>query len=189
MKNNYLRFTFISNGIFVFAGTLIAPIFAIYLSQFTPDIAMISLVASAFMVSTGFFLIILAKVGGKIKNHSKYFVIGFLIRTITWFSFIFVTDIWHIIFLQIFLGLGEAVGSTIFEVIVAEHLNDGKEVEDYATWKLIQSISAAAAAAMGGIIAEFYGFQMIFMIMTALSIVSAVVFYLGVRKRKTISPL
>lgn len=186
MKNNYLKFIYISNGIFIFASSLLFPIFAIYINRYTVDLAVISLVSSVFLASTAIFLAILARVGARMRNHSKYLIIGFLLRTLGWFSFLFVTDISQIILLQVLLGLGEAVGSTFFDVILAEHLDKGKYVEDYATWKLIQNLGGAAAAAMGGIIAEFYGFHYVFIIMTVLSIVSAGVFYLGTKEHSKV---
>lgn len=185
MKNRYLKIIYISNGVFVFAASLVGPIFALYLNSFHVEIFKISLASTIWLVSTAVFYALLSAYGDRLKSLSFFLVLGFLIRTFCWIGYIFATDIMHIYILQIFLGLGEAVGSTYFDVSVAEHLDEGKHVRDYSEWKLIQSLASAGAATVGGVIVELYGFSNLFLIMAILALVSTFIFVYGMGKSNT----
>lgn len=182
MKNFYLRTIYFSNGIFVFAHSLVVPIFALFLANFKVDIIQISLTSTIFLVSTGFFLLFLTLIGDKLHHNTVLLVFAFLVRATVWFGYIFATRIEHVYILQIFAGLGEAIGSTIFAVIVAEHLDEGNHVENYSVWNLIQSIAAGIAAVSGGFIVEKFGFNYLFALMSFLAIISALTFILGMRQ-------
>jgi DHA1 family quinolone resistance protein-like MFS transporter len=184
MKNFYLRLVFVSNGVFVFAASLIGPIFAIYLNELKVDVIEIGLTSTIFMASSTLCLAIISVYGDREKHRSRYLILGFMIRCVAWLSFIFVDSIFQIYIIQIILGIGEAVGSTSFDVIVAEHLDEGDHVKDYSIWRLIQSFAAALAALVGGIIAQEYGFDMLFIFMSILAFLSTVIFVYGLKHRR-----
>lgn len=182
MKNFYLRTIYFSNGVFVFGYSLVVPIFALYLNDFNVDIVQISLTSTIFMVATAFFLLILSLIGDKIQHKSRLLVLAFILRGIVWVSYIFAKNIEMVYFLQIFAGLGEAVGSTIFAVIVAEHLDEGNHVEDYSIWNLIQAVAGGLAAVFGGFIVQTLGFNYLFGLMGFLALMAAFIFIYGMRQ-------
>src|SRR4030042_5027981 len=94
---------------------------------------------SAFLISTFIFTLIISGVGDKIKEKEYLLLAGFLTRSVTWLLFIFTTNILYLVFLQILLGLGEALGTPAFDAIFSEHLDDGKRIHNYASWKLISN--------------------------------------------------
>jgi MFS family permease len=182
VKNLYLRTVYFANGIFVFGHALVVPIFALFLNDFNIDLIQISFTSTVYLVSTAFFLVILSLIGDRFSRKTRFVAIAYLIRGIVWFSYIFVTSIEQVYFLQVIAGLGEAIGSTFFQVVVAEHLDEGHHVQDYSVWKLIESMAAGLAAVVGGFIVETFNFQVLFGLMAILSVLSTLTFILGMRQ-------
>ena len=97
---------------------------------------------------------------------------GFLVRAVAWFMFIFAVNIFHFVFLQVLLGLGEALGTPAFDSIFAEHLDGGEHIKEYAGWKLIVNGATAIGTIIGGLVVTTLGFSWLFAAMSGLAIVS-----------------
>lgn len=99
MNNKALKILFIYNGVFVLAGSLLGPLYAIYVEKFQ-------------------------------------------------------------------------LGTPAFEVIFAEHLDEGKHIADYSDWKLISNIMLALGTLIGGVIVSKFGFTPLFLLMSSLAVIS-----------------
>lgn len=172
MNNQALKILFIYNGVFVLAGSLLGPLYAIYVEKFQAGILPVSISWSAFLISTTVFTFILSKIGDRVKEKEYLLLAGYFVRALAWFLFIFVGDIVFLIILQICLGLGEALGTPAFEVIFAEHLEEGKHIAEYSDWKLISNIMLALGTLIGGVVVSKFGFTLLFLLMSSLAIIS-----------------
>lgn len=181
-NNNALKILYISNGIFVFADRLLGPLYAIFAEKFDADILSISFAWFVYMLSATIFTLIIAKTGDKIKEKEYLLVAGFLIRSLSWVLYIFTANIYIFFLIQIILGIGEAVGSPAFDSIFAKHLNRGSEINNYATWKLVQNFALAIASLIGGFIVFYTNFSILFLIMAILSVFSSIIVLLQPRK-------
>lgn len=76
---------------------------------------------------------------------------------------------------QILLGLGEALGSPAFDSIFAEHLDRNKHVKEFSDWKLIYNLTMAAGTVLGGLLAVKFGFNVLFLTMSCLALVSFII--------------
>lgn len=182
MKNSALKVLYLYNGIFCLAGSLLGPLYAVFVEKFHGGVLAISASWAAFIISATFFIYLLSKVGDRFKEKEYLLLAGFLVRAIVWFLFIFIGNIWSLVVLQIFLGLGEALGSPAFDAIFAEHLDKGQFIKEYANWKLVMNIALAAGTLTGGVIVAKFGFVPLFLTMSALSIVSFIGVLLKPRK-------
>lgn len=171
MNNKSLKILFIYNGIFVFAGSLFGPLYAVYVGLLDKNILSVSITWSAFLIATVVFTLIISKIGDRIKEKEYLLLAGFLVRAIAWFLFIFATNVYYLFFLQILLGLGEAFGTPAFDAIFAEHLDDGRHIEEYSDWKLVLNAATGIGTIIGGVIATKFGFQWLFISMSVLAIV------------------
>ena len=77
-----------------------------------------------------------------------------------------------LIFLQVLLGVGEALGSPAFDAIFAEHLDSGRHILEYSDWKLIANMATATGVIIGGAIVEIFGFPWLFASMSLLATVA-----------------
>jgi len=172
LKNNALKTLFIYNGIFVMATAMLGPLYAIYVVKFVDGVIAVSISWAAFLISTSFFTYIVSKKGDQVKEKEYLLLAGYLIRIISWLSLIFVHNLTALVLVQIFLGLGESLGSPSFNVLFADHLDKNRHVKEYSEWLLIANLTSAVGIIIGGIIVSNYGFETLFVLMSLLSLTS-----------------
>lgn len=174
--NRTLRVVYLYNSFFMFAASLLGPLYAVFVATFDTNVMTVSGSWAAFLLSSFLFTIVIARVGDGLKRKRGLLLSGFLIRATVWGGYAFVGDVYSLIGLQIFLGLGEALGTPAFNAIVAEHLDRGKHIANFAQWKLYSDFSVAFGTIIGGIIVVAIGFRSLFVFMSVLALVS----FLGV---------
>lgn len=172
MKNKALKNLFIYNGIFVFAGSLLGPLYAVFVETIDTNIISVSLSWSAFLISTTLFMILVRKYGDFFKEKEYLLMAGYLVRAIVWFLFPSLSTIFGLIVLQALLGLGEALGTPAYDAIFAEHLDKNRHVQNYTDWKLVSNIVGAIAVVLGGAFVKGFGFSALFYSMGTLALVS-----------------
>jgi MFS family permease len=111
-----------------------------------------------------------------VKEREYLLLGGFLIRGIAWLLFILAGSVLHLILIQILLGIGEALGSPAFGAIFAEHLDEGMQIKEYSSWKIVENSITAIATIVGGLIVSSFGFVPLFIAMSGLAFIS----FLGV---------
>ncbi len=168
--NKSLKVLFLFNGIFVFASMLLGPLYAVYVESIDKNILFVSITWAVFLASATFFTFIVSQKGDSIKEKEYLLMGGFLIRSISWILFIFIGSIFHLILVQIFLGLGEALGNPSFDAIFAQHLDEGMQIKEYSAWKLVVNGATAIATIIGGLIVVNFGFEALFIIMSLLAL-------------------
>ena len=170
--NNSLKVLFLFNGIFVFAATLLGPLYAVFVETIDDNVLAISFSWAAFLLSATFFTYIISQKGDSLKEKEYLLVGGFLIRGISWILFIFAGNFLHLIIIQILLGVGEAFGSPSFNAIFAEHLDKGMQIKEYSSWQVIQNIITALATIIGGFVINSFGFVPLFVAMSSLAFIA-----------------
>ena len=129
-NSNALKILFISNGIFVFADRLLGPLYAIFVEKFDTNILSVSFSWFIFMLSATLFTLIISKYGDRIKEKEYLLIAGFILRVISWILYIFTNSLLMFIFVQILIGIGEAVGSPAFDSILTNYLKKGAEINN-----------------------------------------------------------
>lgn len=171
MKNKALRALYIYNGVFLLAASMLGPLYAVYVERFVNGIMSVSISWSAFLISTTIFTYLISKKGDGVKEREYLMMAGYLLRIVSWLSFIFVNNLLSLVFIQILLGLGEALGTPSFNAIFAEHLDKDKYVSEYSNWTLISNLFSALGIIIGGIIVSNFGFKFLFVLMSAISLI------------------
>jgi MFS family permease len=170
-----LKVLFISNAIFVFADRLLGPLYAIFTEKFDANVLSISFSWFIFMISATVCTVIVNKYGDKVKEKEYLLVAGFLIRVLSWILYIFTTNLLMFFAIQIILGIGEAIGSPAFDAIFAKHLKKGAEIGEYSSWKILQNFALAIGSLVGGIVVFYLNFNVLFILMAILGIISSVI--------------
>lgn len=172
--NKSLKLLLSINSIFVLAGNLLGPLYAVYIEGLGGSIAVVSGTWSVMLLTTTLVNFALIRYGDRIKEHEYLLIAGFIFRAIAWIGFVYAGNIAAIIALQIVVGVGEAVGSTGFDAIFAEHLDRSSHIRDYAVWKTISNIIAAIATFIGGFVVTLYGFSPMFYFMGTIALACAI---------------
>lgn len=180
--NKSLKILLGINSVFVLSANLLGPLYALFIENLGGSIAVVSGTWSVMLLTTTLVNFVLIRYGDRVKEHEYFLITGFVFRAIAWIGFVYAQNLATIILLQIVIGLGEAVGSTGFDAIMAEHLDKSSHIRDYAVWKTISNLLASLATLVGGFIVTWYGFSPMFYFMGTVAIGCAIFTYLLPRK-------
>lgn len=171
MRHKTLRILLVSNSVFMLAIGLLGPLYAVFVQKFSSAVMTISISWAVFILSSTLFVFILSRVGDRLDK--KYLLLGgFLVRSLAWILLIFVSSLSQLIFLQVLLGLGEALGTPAFEALFAEHLDQGKHIRNYSDMWVANNVVAGVGTLIGGVVVSYLGFPILFILMSSLAIFS-----------------
>ncbi len=182
--SNSLKTLFTVNSIFVFASQLLGPLFAVYVMKIDGGVMLISLATSVQLLSSTLFLAFVSKWGVGIKEKEYLLAVGYILRAFGWLGYIFVSGPVALILLQLVFGLGDALGTPSFNAIFAEHVDKQNDVPMYADWSVISNLIMALGTVLGGYLVTVWGFNVLFVIMSAMAMVSF--FLVLITPRKTL---
>lgn len=169
MPNKVLRTLFIVNGMFVLAQNMLGPLYAVYVQGVgLSSVVLISASWAIFLTTATIGNYLLMKIEDGV-NREDLFLASLLLRVGVWIMYIFVQNFWMLALSQVILGIGEALGTSSFEVIFAEHLDKNRHVHEYAEYQLINNAALAVAALLGGLIVKQFGFISLFVLMAILT--------------------
>lgn len=181
MNNPALKALYISNGIFVFAGAMLVPLYAIFAEDIGATIFIISALTSVLLIAKVVTVFFLQKFGDGFAEKEYLLIGGFVVRAIGWIGLLFFQTIPALFVMQVILGFGDGVGSPSFRALFATHLDSGKEVRRYSEWELILATGGSIGALTGGYIVTNFGFETLFVLMSGLAVISAIVILLKPR--------
>ena len=118
------------------------------------------------------------KLGDKIKEREYLLGLGYFLRGLGFFGYIFIQSPFHLLFVQIILGIGEAFGNPSFKAIFSDHLDKGKYSSEWGVWDALYSITVGLSAMIGAFIVSIFGFATLFIIMGSIAILSSVIIML-----------
>ncbi len=171
-QNKYLLNLFFFNGIFVLASGLLGPLYAVFVERIDDSVLAVSFSWAAFLFSTTFFLLIVAKYADLVEEKKYLVMIGYLLQAIVWLCFPQINSLTQLIVLQIILGGAEALGAPTFQAMIADHLDDGNKIKELSVWKIVLNAATAVAAVVGGLIVATWGFNVLFYSMAGLALIS-----------------
>ena len=165
---------------FFSAFGLIGPIFAIFVTQ---QIAGATIATAGFAATLNLLTRALAQMPvaryvdrrkGE-KDDFLFMVAGSTLISIVPFIYLFVETPIHLYIAQVILGIGGALANPGWYAIFTRHIDKNKEGTEWTLENVGVGLAAAGAAAIGGILAERFGFQNLFLIVGILSLIGLIV--------------
>ena len=182
-ENKDLKALYLINGIFIFASSLLGPLYALYVGDIKSGPLAVSFSWAVFILAASLFLAILSAYGDRLKNRELAVCVSFLIRSIAWFGMAFITTFIQLLVVQVVLALGDALGGPTFDALIAEHLDKNKHVHDYADWRILAYLAMGVGTLAGGYLMDIYGFKILFMSMSVLALIPTIVIYFKMVKK------
>jgi len=160
----------------VISGNLLGPLFAIFVSSFNATAFQVS-VSWATMIIAGLLTSVVVSrfIGDSTRRSVGLVTAGYVISAFAWLAYIAVDNIPQLLIVQVFLGVGLAIGTAPFQALFAEHLDKGKHIHDYADKQIISKVIEFSAVLAGGAILTLFGFDVLFMIMSLLTLLAAII--------------
>ena len=170
MKINHVIKTLVLSDFFVNAGfSVFAPIFAIFITKQIQGgtLEVVGFAAAIVQIAKVTLEIPIAKFLD--KNHGEYddfysLIFGSFLVAMVPFMYLIATEVRHIYFISALYGAGIAFIVPPWYAIFSRHLDKLNESFEWSIDSVAIGIAAAVAAAVGGILAQKFGFNFVFFI-------------------------
>jgi len=156
----------------------VLPIFAIFISEHIEggDVRVAGFATSIYWITLSLVLIPFGKYLD--KNHGEkddlcFIIIGTILAAGAVFGLIFASLPWHIYLLQAVYAIGMGMNIPGYTAIFTRHIDKGKEASSWSARAAFIGIGAGIAGALGGTIAYYFGFRVLFSGVVILLLVSA----------------
>ena len=182
--NKIIKVLMLSDFIIISAFGFVAPIFALFLTDKIQGgtIETVGYAAAIYWVAAVLTRLPIARHIDKTKSEKDdfYFMIfGSILIAVVPFLWVFSTKIWHIYFIQALYGLGYSLRMPGWFGMFTRHIDKGHEGYEWSFDSLVSGVGSGITAALGGIMAARMGFNALFIVIGALSIIgSAVLIFL-----------
>ncbi|NMB48214.1 MFS transporter [Candidatus Kuenenbacteria bacterium] len=189
-----IRYLILSDFFLFFAVGLLSPIFAVFvLENIENKIEVIGFAVACYWITRVVMVMPISRLMDKIKGEAdeySFMVVGtFLIAIIPLF-YALSSKSWHIYFLQALNGFANAMAVPAWRIIFTKNID--KKIVGFE-WSLEDvgvGIATALSAAIGAIIADKFGFNVLFVVIAFFGIISAtILLILGKSKRNIIKEL
>ena len=179
MKINHVVKTLVLSDLYINAGfSVFAPIFAVFVTKQIDGgtLAVVGFAAAIFQIFKSGLQIPIARYLD--KNHGEYddfysMVLGTSLIALVPFLYLFAAKANHIYMIQALYGIGAAFAIPPWYAIFTRHVDKMQENVEWSMDSIAIGIGAAVSAASGGLLAEKFGFQFVFVLGGVLAVFGA----------------
>lgn len=170
MKINHVVKTLVLSDFYINAGfSVFAPVFAVFVTKQIDGgtLAVVGFAAAIFQVFKSGLQIPIAKYLD--KNHGEYddfysMILGTSLIALVPFLYLFAAKASHIYIIQALYGIGASFAIPPWYAIFTRHVDKMRENVEWSLDSIAIGVGAATSAALGGLLAERFGFQFVFLL-------------------------
>jgi MFS family permease len=167
--NKVIKFLILSDLALLVGEGFITPIFAVFLIGKIQggNIEVVGFATAIYWIITSLVLIPAARFIDKRKGEKDdllFVILGSILAGLAVFGYIFSYLPWHIYVLQGIYAIGMGLNVPGYTGIFTRHVNKGKEASGWGTRGALIGIGTGIAGALGGTIAQNFGFTTLFLI-------------------------
>ncbi|MFH1046854.1 MAG: MFS transporter [Patescibacteria group bacterium] len=167
--------------IFYTAVGLVTPIVAVFYVDHVNggSVALAGLATATFWIVKSIVQIPVSLYADSHKGEGDDFsmmIVGFVIAALVpFFYYLFVTQAWQVYLMEIISGIGYGLSVPTYLAMFTRHIDRQKENFEWTLHSNAVGLGYAAAAAIGGLIAERFGFGAMFLMTSAIMFLTPVV--------------
>lgn len=180
---------FIISEIFLWSSwNAIIPIFAIFAANQIPN-SNTEIAASSFscyLIVRVIFELISGRYLSKSREIDKFIIsiIGIILMSLGYLGFALTKDVVSLFFFYGVIGMGLGIASPAKNSLFSTHLDKDKEVTEWSLYDSFVFMGMAMSAAIGGFVANRYGFPFLFYLVAITNLLSMIPYILYAKKRK-----
>lgn len=176
--NKIVKVLMLSDFLITSAFGFIAPIFAIFLTDKIKGgtIETVGYAAAIYWVAAVLTRLPIAHFVDKSKSEKDDFwfmIFGSILISAVPFFYMASTNIWHIYMAEALYGLGYSFRLPGWFGMFTRHIDSGHEGYEWSFDSLVSGVGSGVTAALGGILAFRFGFNILFILIGALSIIGS----------------
>jgi len=171
--NKHERILLIGASLWNFADGMLGPLLAVFTARVGGDILDVSWAWSIYLIVTGVAVIFVGKYSDK---HDKAFLLtlGYALTTIFTFSYLFVENPIHLFIVQAGLGLALALSNPTWSALYDQYSNDKQNGYLWGRADGQMKIATGLAILIGGFVVNNYSFEVLFIMMGCMQLVTTV---------------
>jgi len=161
------------SNIWNFADGMLGPLFAVFAERIGGNILDISWAWATYLIVTGVFVIIIGKYSDR-HSKEKIMIAGYALTAVFTFSYLLVQSPAHLFLVQAGLGIALALCNPTWYALYDR--NSSNRSGGYI-WGLADGeakIMTGLAIILGGLIVNFFSFEMLFIVMGSVQILATI---------------
>ena len=159
-KKNRARHAYlIINSLVMLSTFMLVPIYALFINSMGGSVLHVSIIVSVFYLTASLGSLSINRLIGKLNCNKRLLTVGYLMIGLGYFSLIFAFSFWHLILIQIFLGLADAIIYPSFDALFANNINKAEEQAEWGSFESVRYFTMFAGAIVGGIVVNWAGFD------------------------------
>lgn len=176
--NRIVKYFILSDLTFLAGWGLLDPLFAVFITKTIPGATMLTVgimagiywgVKSIFQIPISMFL---DKFDGE-KDDFYALIVGILLASLTMFSFMIASEVWHLYLIQFFKAIAFALYVPAWTAILSRHLDRDKVAFEWALASTSAGFAIGLTGLIGGWLAEL-SFNLMFLVGGTLGLCSAI---------------
>jgi MFS family permease len=173
--NDHSRnFYLVSNALIMLATFMLVPIYALFITDLGGTVLHASITAGVFYLVASIFALIFGRMIDKLKHDRSFLILGYVIIATGYLLLLFATSFWHIILIQVYLGIADALIYPAFDSIFVRHINKKYEHAEWGALESTRYLTMFTGAILGGVIVNYSSFQILFIVMIGICLASLV---------------
>lgn len=176
-----------SDFLITLGAGFLSPIFAVFLTDQIEggSLAVAGFSTTLFWVVKSLVQVPVSITADRIRGERDDFLFitvgSFIVATVPLLYYLWATQVWHVYLLQILDGIGYGLLTPPWLAVFTRHIDKHRENVEWTIHSNIIGLAFAVAAAVGGVLAEQFGFRLIFLMVSAALFVGAFLL-MGIRR-------
>lgn len=183
--NPRLKSLIIGNSFFIFGGSLLVPVYALFSQSVGAGIQMTGILFAAKFIANAVADLIVMRMHDGFNQAVLTYRASMAVRALAWIYVGVDPSFTSLLLTQIITGLAEGFGTPAFTMIMAKSLDHGKHMKQWAAWDLIKNPLIAAAGVAAGFVVNHWGFAAMFYLMGSLAMIGALVPVSGAKMKRS----
>ena len=176
--NKVIKILIASDFLLYFAGGLLAPILAIFVTKQIGggNLETVGIATAIYWIVKSLATVPLSAWMDKTDGeHDEFWVmlIGSIMMSLIPLGFIFARIPEHVYMLEALAGVANAMAIPGWRILFTNHLDRGKTGYEWSIWDVAVAVSIAASAYLGSLVADYYGFNVLFVAMSIVSLIGS----------------
>lgn len=176
--NSFIESLIMSDFLIFFSLGLLSPIFAIYISERIAgsDLTVIGLAATVYWLVRSITVTPISRFMDRTdgeKDEFFFLLFGSVLAAVIPLFYIWAAEPWHIYLLQGFLAIAYSMAVPGWRILFINHTDTGKMGYEWSLEDAAIGLATAASAYVGAVIAEQFGFPVLFICISAICFMGA----------------
>jgi MFS family permease len=172
LRNRSRHIYLITNALIMLSTFMLVPIYALFVTSLGGTVLHASIIAATFYLTASIGALVFGRLIDKYNHDRLFLMAGYLIISSGYLLLLFATSFWHLIFIQIYLGIADAIIYPAFDTLFARHLNRKEEHAEWAALESTRYLTMFVGASIGGVIVNWAGFNVLFVVMACICFAS-----------------